>query len=69
MVITVYVSVYRQGEIGSSWYAVLGGSLEARVSHTAQTSTTNSEKVSMQNNKSFFYSFIKIESLINILKL
>lgn len=68
MFITIYVSVYRQGEIGSSWYAVLGGSLEARISHTAQTSTTNSDKVSTQYNKSFFYFFAKIESLISNLK-
>lgn len=39
------VSVYRQGEIGSSWYAVLGGSLEARLSHATQTSSTSSDKV------------------------
>jgi len=38
--------VYRQGEIGSSWYAVLGGSLEARLTHTTQTSSTNTDKVS-----------------------
>lgn len=40
------VTVYRQGEIGSSWYAVLGGSLEARLTHTTQTSSTNTDKVS-----------------------
>jgi len=40
------IAVYRQGEIGSSWYAVLGGSLEARLTHTTQTSSTNTDKVS-----------------------
>ncbi|XP_022161315.1 rap guanine nucleotide exchange factor 4 [Myzus persicae] len=38
------VMLYRQGEIGSSWYAVLGGSLEARLTHTTQTSSTNTDK-------------------------
>lgn len=41
-----YVPVYRQGEIGSSWYAVLGGSLEARLSQNPSTST---DKVSYEN--------------------
>lgn len=48
-----FISVYRQGEIGSSWYAVLGGSLEARLTHTTQTSSTNTEKVSPKQ-KSLF---------------
>jgi hypothetical protein len=50
--------VYRQGEIGSSWYAVLGGSLEARLSHTNQTSSTNTDKVS-EEKKWFFSGLIK----------
>jgi len=45
-ILIFHISVYRQGEIGSSWYAVLGGSLEARLTHTTQTSSTNTEKVS-----------------------
>lgn len=40
------VTVYRQGEVGSSWYAVLGGSLEARLAHTTQTTSTSTDKVS-----------------------
>lgn len=40
-----FFAVYRQGEIGSSWYAVLGGSLEARLSHTTQTSSNSADKV------------------------
>jgi hypothetical protein len=49
-----FFSVYRQGEIGSSWYVVLGGSLEARLMHTSQTSSTNAEKVRARNKTDFF---------------
>lgn len=53
------ITVYRQGETGSSWYAVLGGSLEARLTHTTQTSSTNTDKVSTKQ-KSLFKLFEKI---------
>jgi len=30
-----FPAVYRQGDIGTSWYAVLSGSLDVKVSETA----------------------------------
>jgi hypothetical protein len=33
--ITVSLSVFRQGDIGTNWYAVLAGSLDVKVSETS----------------------------------
>ena len=35
MCLWVISPVYRQGDIGTSWYAVLSGSLDVKVSETA----------------------------------
>lgn len=33
--IYIFIAVFRQGDIGTSWYAVLSGSLDVKVSETA----------------------------------
>lgn len=58
-----FIAVYRQGEIGSSWYAVLGGSLEARLTHTTQSSSSGAEKVSAKH-KTIVVVFLTLSFLI-----